>query len=95
MKAIVNSLYDPGNSLVINQFEYMIIYEKDEGSKVTAGLGQYKIKQEIKEWCCFTYGKQCYDWAASTNPRLEESEVSFYFKNEQDRALYLLRWGHL
>ena len=45
----------------------------------------------ILEWCIQTYGPQ-EDWTV-TDRRWFGSDRKFYFKNEKDRTLFLLKWG--
>lgn len=48
-------------------------------------LGQqgHREWQEVHQWCCCQFGEQNYVWTGSR----------FWFSNDQDAALFALRWA--
>lgn len=53
--------------------------------------GNLKTWNSIKSWCDHTYGNPGDIWVERT-ARWYCNNGTFYFKKEQDRTLFLMRW---
>ena len=80
MHASVTSVYDP-----TRVYEY--------GASVTGDFDQNRTKliNDMRDWCNDTFGPKPY--GEYYGDRWMVSNSTFWFKNERDRTMFLLRWS--
>lgn len=83
MKISKNPYYtDPPTSLMISHFPYMVGVTEDK--KIFVG-NVNSLKED--------FGKFCYEWACSTNPRDRKYQEVFYFMNKEAATLFMLKYA--